>query len=216
MTKYISTTIENIEQLDKKYAIENKRPCANIKNHLSKNEEVISCYYAISDHFKGILFKKYLDIEIYILTDTKIISAIYLGSYIDKIELHKIIDVRPLTKGLFNKGEGVEISCFLNSYTLTHNSYNNDGTIEKNTRKYQIFLENDDIALQSQIISDIQHAIGNINKPPHRVAKKYNDVNVNHQESITTQLEKLSKLHESGLLTDEEFKSAKAQVLAKK
>jgi hypothetical protein len=209
MTKYNLSTLDEIDLLDKQYSQEYHRTYANIKNRVGNIGGVVFCYYAITKQPKG-LWGRGDDLKMIILTDTKIIYTNMFAERIWEIKLKDIIDVKPEMGFLFNKGGGVSVVHRISSYSIQ-----SENTIHQDSSSSILFGENEDEALQNQIIGEIQLASANSTNPSYAQIQNIKNQQSHQQDSIANQLEKLAELYKSGILTDEEFKKAKNQILSK-
>jgi hypothetical protein len=192
MNKIVSTTIDELDQLDQKYSRENKRQSWNLRSRIGDHEKIIFCYYELGNvpNFLGFPVS---DILFYVLTDIKLIFIDANSvNRLEEIKLKNIKQLRMLVFGFVKLG--IEI-----------NPPESEGRIFVGVK--------DKNFLQSRI-DDILKAKSNLEVRLLSSRENKNSSNSLSQNSIAEQLEKLANLYKSGALSDDEYKKAKGKILS--
>jgi hypothetical protein len=188
MGKIISTTLNELDQLEKQYSPKNKRPSWNLRNRIGDDEKILFCYYEIREQ----------DILFYVLTDIKLIVT-WNGSprNLWEYQLNEVNNIVPNPSlGIFSSG-GIVIH-------------------SKNTPPVTVFDGNKDRDFLQSISGSIQKAKANLDVRLRSSTININTPKTQNQDSIPEQFAKLADLYKSGVLTDDEFKRAKEKVLSNK
>src|SRR6266508_1070434 len=187
MGSIISTTLDELDQLEQQYSKKNKRASWNLRDRIGDDEKVLFCYYEIRQQ----------DILFYILTDIKLIVT-WNGSPFNvwEYKLNEVNNVVPNhSLGMFGSG-GIAVH-------------------SKSTPSVMIFDGNKDRDFLQSISGIIRKAKANHEVRLRSATININTPKTSNQNSIAEQLAKLADLHKSGVLTDDEFKRAKEKVLSK-
>jgi hypothetical protein len=133
-------------------------------------------------------------IAIYILTDTKLIFSSINPLVLNEITLDRVKSVTVNYAGWFGSG-GIRVYFDARSDTMFYGIKNRN------------FLH--------RISGIILNAKANYNVRLHSSPFTMNEPAITNQRSIAEQLEKLSELHKTGVLTDDEYERAKGRILSR-
>jgi len=203
MEKIISTSLDELIQLEEDYSRKNKRPSGNIRNRITNREKILFCYYEITKQWGFGIFP---ELVFYILTDLKLVASEtgtgFTIRYID-ITLDKIKGIQIIPKKTLIVSSGVVITGYLRFYTM----------YDHNIDTIYLFRDLKDGNFLQEIGSSIIQAKANLefNLRSSNISKP-SPFNSN---SMVEQLEKLVELYKSGVLSDDEYKRAKERVISK-